>query len=104
MTHPKTGGRPGFVRVRRDNHTLVLPDYSGNRFMSTIGNIEANPVAAMTFINWATGDLVYVTGRASNHYLDDAQKIMPSVDLITALVPTGYIYAKNVLTVSDPRA
>jgi hypothetical protein len=27
------GGVPGFLRVRNDNRTVVLPDYSGNRMM-----------------------------------------------------------------------
>lgn len=28
------GGVPGFIRVRNDGKTVVIPDYSGNRFMT----------------------------------------------------------------------
>jgi hypothetical protein len=27
------GGAPGFLRVRNDGRTVVLPDYSGNRIL-----------------------------------------------------------------------
>lgn len=30
------GGRPGFVRVRNDGRTLVLPDYSGERQVAAV--------------------------------------------------------------------
>jgi uncharacterized protein len=32
----------GFVRVEPDGRTLILPDYSGNRFYSTLGSIESD--------------------------------------------------------------
>lgn len=57
------GGAPGFVRV--DNaSTLTTPDYSGNRFFNTIGNLIHDPRAGLLFIDFATGDLLYLAVRA----------------------------------------
>ena len=57
------GGRPGFVHVE-DDRTFVFPDFSGNLFFNTIGNIIANGKAGFLFIDFKTRDLVYLTGRA----------------------------------------
>jgi len=55
------GGRPGFVGVKADG-TLVVPDYLGNRYFQTIGNMLVNPRAGLLFIDFARGDLLQVTG------------------------------------------
>jgi uncharacterized protein len=34
--------RSGYVRVEEDGRTLILPDYSGNLFYSTLGSIESD--------------------------------------------------------------
>jgi predicted pyridoxine 5'-phosphate oxidase superfamily flavin-nucleotide-binding protein len=57
------GGAPGFVRVD-DANTLTTPDYSGNRFFNTIGNLVHDPRAGLLFIDFATGDLLYLAARA----------------------------------------
>ncbi len=53
------GGKPGFVRVD-DDATLTVPDYAGNQFFNTIGNLLVNPRAGLLFIDFATGDLLYL--------------------------------------------
>ena len=57
------GGAPGFVRVD-DANTLTTPDYSGNHFFNTIGNLLHDPRAGLLFIDFATGDLMYLAVRA----------------------------------------
>jgi len=57
------GGLPGFVRVD-DALTLTTPDYSGNRLLNTIGNLIHDPRAGLLFIDFASGDLLYVAARA----------------------------------------
>jgi predicted pyridoxine 5'-phosphate oxidase superfamily flavin-nucleotide-binding protein len=54
------GGRPGFVAVRGD--TLVVPDFRGNRFFNTLGNLLGDPHAGLLFIDFATGDLLQMHG------------------------------------------
>ena len=57
------GGRPGFVAVRGD--TLVVPDFRGNRFFNTLGNLLGDPRAGLLFVDFATGDLLQFQGKAT---------------------------------------
>jgi len=57
------GGRPGFVRID-DNVTLTVPDYIGNFFFNTIGNLQVNPRAGLLFPDFATGDILMLATRA----------------------------------------
>lgn len=57
------GGNPGFVRLDADD-TLTVPDFLGNCHFNTFGNIELNPRAGLLFVDFARGDLLYLTGRA----------------------------------------
>jgi predicted pyridoxine 5'-phosphate oxidase superfamily flavin-nucleotide-binding protein len=57
------GGRPGFVRVR-DRRTLEFPDYPGNNMFNTLGNLAGHPRAGLLFVDFETGDLLQLTGRA----------------------------------------
>jgi len=61
MSH--RGGRPGFVRL--DGDTLVIPDFAGNRYFNTLGNLLGEPRAALLFVDFATGDLLQLQGRAT---------------------------------------
>jgi uncharacterized protein len=65
------GGKPGFVRVtppidRNDGGRAVLtvPDFSGNMLFNSFGNLAVNPRAGLLFVDFATGDLLYLTGTA----------------------------------------
>ncbi|MDI1285034.1 MAG: pyridoxamine 5'-phosphate oxidase family protein [Reyranella sp.] len=60
MSH--RGGRPGFVGVHGD--TLAIPDFRGNRFFNTLGNLLGDPRTGLLFIDFATGDLLQLQGRA----------------------------------------
>lgn len=55
------GGRAGFIKV--DGNRLTIPDYSGNLFFNTLGNLHANPVAGLLFIDFSNGDILQLTGR-----------------------------------------
>lgn len=57
------GGKPGFVRVD-DPYTLTFPDFNGNAFFNTIGNLVANPRAGLLVPDFADGSLLHVGGRA----------------------------------------
>ena len=54
------GGKPGFVRV--DGDMLTIPDFAGNLFFNTLGNLLLNPRAGLLFVDFETGDLLQVTG------------------------------------------
>jgi predicted pyridoxine 5'-phosphate oxidase superfamily flavin-nucleotide-binding protein len=55
------GGKPGFVRV--DGDTLTIPDFAGNRYFNTLGNMLLDPRAALLIADFATGDVLHVQGR-----------------------------------------
>jgi uncharacterized protein len=57
------GGRPGFVRID-DDRTLTIPDFSGNLYFNTLGNLELNPSAGLLFVDFVQGDRLYFTGHA----------------------------------------
>ncbi len=57
------GGKPGFVMIDRHG-ALVVPDFSGNRFFNTLGNLMLNPRAGLLFIDFETGDLLYIAASA----------------------------------------
>lgn len=56
------GGKPGFVRVDGPA-TLTVPDFSGNLFFNTLGNIVVEPRAGLLFIDFTNGDLLQVSVR-----------------------------------------
>ncbi len=57
------GGKAGFVRIGQDG-VLTIPDFDGNLFFSTLGNILLNGKAGLVFIDFATGDLLQMSGDA----------------------------------------
>lgn len=91
-------GLPGFIRVRpSDGRTIVLPDYSGNRFVSSLGNIEATGLAGFTIVSFTTGDVLYLTGTAENIVGPEALKIMSRHAAITVVKVTGFTFVKDAL-------
>jgi len=57
------GGQAGFVRVGEDG-VLTIPDYAGNKFFNTLGNLLVNPKAGLVFVDFATGGLLQLSGDA----------------------------------------
>jgi uncharacterized protein len=57
------GGKPGFVRVDADG-TLTMPDFLGNYFFNTLGNLAVNPRAGLLFVDFDNGDLLYLAVEA----------------------------------------
>jgi predicted pyridoxine 5'-phosphate oxidase superfamily flavin-nucleotide-binding protein len=55
------GGRPGFIRIGGD--VLTIPDFRGNRYFNTLGNLIAEPRASLLFVDFETGDLLQLQGR-----------------------------------------
>ena len=69
------GGLPGFVRLSEGESgatVLRIPDYRGNNFFNTLGNLAANPLAGLLFIAHDSGDLLHLTGHTEVWWSDDA--------------------------------
>jgi len=61
MSH--RGGRPGFIRIGEDG-VLTAPDFMGNFFFNTIGNLVGHPRAGLLFIDFASGDMLHLAVEA----------------------------------------
>ena len=75
------GGRPGFVQQQRDAEgrtVLVLPDYAGNLFFNTLGNLLLHPWAGLLFVDWDSGDLLSLSCAAELVWdgVDGAQRLL----------------------------
>jgi predicted pyridoxine 5'-phosphate oxidase superfamily flavin-nucleotide-binding protein len=55
------GGQAGFVQV--EGNRLTIPDFAGNLFFNTLGNLLTNPRAGLLFIDFDSGDLLHLSGR-----------------------------------------
>ncbi|MEV5966566.1 pyridoxamine 5'-phosphate oxidase family protein [Kribbella sp. NPDC051952] len=75
------GGAPGFVRVFSNSAdegvSLVYPEYSGNRLFQTLGNLQTDPAVGITFPDFETGDVLYLTGRAEVLIGAEATAVLP---------------------------
>jgi len=57
------GGAPGFVEVL-DERRIAWPDYKGNAMFQTLGNLASDPNAGVAFADFASGDVLQLSGRA----------------------------------------
>lgn len=57
------GGQPGFVKLE-DNGELLFPDYDGNNFFNSLGNIMLDSRVALMFPDFSTGDVITLAGHA----------------------------------------
>ncbi|MEM7281347.1 MAG: pyridoxamine 5'-phosphate oxidase family protein [Pseudomonadota bacterium] len=58
------GGPKGFVEVKSPTR-LVFPDYSGNNFFNTIGNLSMDSRVGLLFMDFGNGSLLQITGHAT---------------------------------------
>jgi uncharacterized protein len=56
------GGPQGFVGIQ--GNTLTIPDFRGNRYFNTLGNMVLEPRASLLFVDFCNGDLLHLQGRA----------------------------------------
>lgn len=67
------GGRPGFVEVL-DADTLQWPDYRGNNFYNSFGNILLDNRVGLQFFDFGSGTTLNINGTAA---LFDTEADMP---------------------------
>ena len=90
------GGPAGFVRVA-DDGTLTVPDYAGNRFFNTLGNLLANPRAGIAVPDFSTGDLLQITGR-TELVLDSPEiAAFEGAERLWRLVPERVVFRTSAL-------
>ena len=71
--------------------------------MSSLGNVEVTPLASLTFINFVTGDILYITGKARTLIGTAAEALMRRQKVLTTVTTTGYIFVRDALPLrQDP--
>jgi predicted pyridoxine 5'-phosphate oxidase superfamily flavin-nucleotide-binding protein len=57
------GGPAGFVRVN-DERTLAMPDFLGNSYYNTLGNLLLSPRCGLLFLDFAVGTTLQIAAEA----------------------------------------
>lgn len=70
------GGHPGFISIV-DHNTLLIPDYSGNNFFNTFGNILMDSRIGVQVVDFATGTLLNLQGRGQITSIDASKLKLP---------------------------
>ena len=73
--------------------------HKGNRLLTSLGNIEATPLAGVSFVSFVTGAVLYLTGDANNLVGPAAQQLMPRINALTTIHVTGYMLVEDALPV-----
>lgn len=87
------GGPPGFVKVL-NSQLLQFPDYTGNYFFNTFGNLSKNPSTSLLFLDFMTGDLLRLDGKASINPTDTS---LPGAHRSVSFVVAHVLHAKGIL-------
>ena len=85
MSH--RGGRPGFVRI--DGNVLTIPDFRGNRYFNTLGNLTVEPRAALLVVDFATGDVLQAEGEAEIDWRADSAAEFPGAERLWRFTVTN---------------
>lgn len=90
------GGAPGFVKVL-NNRRLAFPDYAGNNHFNTIGNLVLNPGVGLLFVDFATGGMLQITGRACIDWDSDSVAEHPGAQRLVVIDMDEVVYLANAL-------
>ncbi len=66
------GGPPGFIEIMSDRKFRV-PDYRGNYFFNTFGNLQTNKRASILFVQWDKGNVIELHGNVEIHWDDHSE-------------------------------
>ncbi|GAB5432884.1 MAG: hypothetical protein EpisKO_22540 [Epibacterium sp.] len=90
------GGRPGFLTIN-DDSSLSFPDFAGNRFFNTLGNIEADGRVGLFIPDFKSGAGVFVTGLATVDWRPDRVSHFKGAERIVDVQPEEIWYCTHAL-------
>ena len=90
------GGRPGFVHLQAD--TLLVPDFRGNHYFNTLGNLLGEPRASLLFLDFESGDLLQLQGLASIDWSASAAALVSGAERIWRFQVTRGWYRERAAT------
>ena len=59
---------------------LTVPDFTGNFIFNTLGNLQVNPRAGIVCADFASGDVLMITGSARVIWEGDAVAAFPGAE------------------------
>ena len=77
------------MRDEPGNTKLIWPEYSGNRLYQTLGNLLSNPRAGIVVPQFATGDVLFLTGTTDVLVGQKAADIIPHSNLAVVFSVVG---------------
>ena len=80
------GGVPGFLGHDGEGR-IILPDYRGNFYFNTLGNLVDNPRVGLTVVDFVHGDLLQLTGRAEIIWEGEALAAHPGAQRLCRIEP-----------------
>jgi predicted pyridoxine 5'-phosphate oxidase superfamily flavin-nucleotide-binding protein len=90
------GGRPGFIRIE-DDGTLIVPDYSGNGFFNTLGNLQLNPRAGLLFVDFFNGHMLHLAVEAEIVWEGSEVDAVQGAERLLRLHPRQASFRKHAL-------
>ncbi|MGZ2385447.1 hypothetical protein ACVIDN_006871 [Rhizobium brockwellii] len=90
------GGNAGFVRIG-DDGVLTIPDFDGNLFFATLGNILLNGKAGLLFVDFNTGDTLQMTGKADIVFDSPEIVAFQGAERFWTFKPTRIVRRRNAL-------
>ena len=93
------GGEPGFVHAEHTAGGLVLslPDYPGNLFFNTLGNLALHPQAGLLWVDYDGGGLLHVAARAELLWDAAPRARWPGAQRVLRLQVLGGVWRANAL-------
>ncbi|PWC44342.1 pyridoxamine 5'-phosphate oxidase family protein [Azospirillum sp. TSO22-1] len=91
------GGAPGFVRVDEGDGRTVLtaPDFRGNFFFNSFGNLVLNPRAGLLFVDFATGGLLSLAGEAEVVWSGPELETLAGAERLLRVRVTGGVFVED---------
>ncbi|GAM20381.1 hypothetical protein SAMD00019534_035560 [Acytostelium subglobosum LB1] len=96
------GGSPGFVKLlppdeTSDKYVVLIPDYSGNRFFNTLGNLHNDPRAGLMFVDFEHGSTLHLTGRSTVLQGEASLAVYPRIQRTIRMEVDAYLLCDRVL-------
>ncbi|MDR3440144.1 pyridoxamine 5'-phosphate oxidase family protein [Telmatospirillum sp.] len=88
------GGPVGFVDMGTDGR-MTIPDYPGNNYFNTLGNLLIHPRAGMTFADFANGDLLLLSGEADVFARETPSDTTTDVERFWTMTPRHGRWIRN---------
>lgn len=93
------GGEPGFVHAEHTDNGVVLrlPDYPGNQFFNTLGNLAQHPLAGLLVVDYDGGGLLHIAARSELLWDDAARAPWPGAQRVLQLTVLRALWRPGVL-------